>query len=64
MILFLYFFLDKANEEEMQELTDSLPSFEETVKRVQRDFKSEEACKWCPILHAISLLLCVIFYHS
>uniref|UniRef100_A0A1X7TWI0 Vitellogenin domain-containing protein n=2 Tax=Amphimedon queenslandica TaxID=400682 RepID=A0A1X7TWI0_AMPQE len=36
---------DKANEEEMQELIEHLPSFEETVKRVQRDFKSEETFK-------------------
>uniref|UniRef100_A0A1X7TF72 Vitellogenin domain-containing protein n=1 Tax=Amphimedon queenslandica TaxID=400682 RepID=A0A1X7TF72_AMPQE len=34
---------DKANEEEMEDLADDLPSFDETVKRVQRDVESEEA---------------------
>ena len=40
----LYFeFLVKADVEAMQELTDELPTFDETVKQIQKDTESEEA---------------------
>ena len=37
------YFLVEADVEAMEELADELPSFDETVKRIQRDTDSEEA---------------------
>ena len=36
-------FLVEADAEAMQELTDELPTFDETVKQIQKDTESEEA---------------------